>query len=186
LKAAGTKWNFLPFRPGLVGGHCIGVDPYYLANKAQQLGYFPEIITASRRINDGMGVYVAREVMRLMTQKRIHIVDANILVMGLAFKENCPDLRNTRVTDIIEELRICNAHVDIFDPWVDPEEAQHELGVSTVAEPASGHYDAVIIAVAHDQFREMGVDAIRALARPDAVIFDIKYLLPTDAVDGRL
>ncbi|HUH36849.1 MAG TPA: Vi polysaccharide biosynthesis UDP-N-acetylglucosamine C-6 dehydrogenase TviB [Spongiibacteraceae bacterium] len=186
LKAAGTKWNFLPFRPGLVGGHCIGVDPYYLANKAQQHGYFPEIITASRRINDGMGVYVAREVMRLMTQKRIHIVDANILVMGLAFKENCPDLRNTRVTDIIEELRICNAHVDIFDPWVDPEEAQHELGVSTVAEPASGHYDAVIIAVAHDQFREMGVDAIRALARPDAVIFDIKYLLPTDAVDGRL
>jgi UDP-N-acetyl-D-galactosamine dehydrogenase len=186
LKAAGTKWNFLPFRPGLVGGHCIGVDPYYLASKAQQHGYFPEIITASRRINDAMGVYVAREVMRLMTQKRIHIVDANILVMGLAFKENCPDLRNTRVTDIIAELHTCNARVDIYDPWVDPDEAERELGVRPIAEPRAGQYDAVILAVAHDQFRQMGADAIRALARSESVIFDIKYLLPADVVDGRL
>lgn len=186
LKAAGTKWNFLPYRPGLVGGHCIGVDPYYLASKAQQHGYFPEIITASRRINDGMGVYVASEVMRLMTQKRIHIVDANILVMGLAFKENCPDLRNTRVVDIVQELKLCNAHVDVFDPWVDSAHAEAEFGFATVAQPASRHYDAIIIAVAHDQFKEMGIDAVRKLAKNTSVVFDIKYVYPADRVDGRL
>jgi UDP-N-acetyl-D-galactosamine dehydrogenase len=186
LKAAGTKWNFLPFRPGLVGGHCIGVDPYYLAHKAQQTGYFPEIITAARRINDNMGVYVATEVMRLMTQKRIHIVDANILVMGLAFKENCPDLRNTRVTDIIKELRLCNANIDVYDPWVDREHAQHEFGFTTIDQPEVGRYDAVIIAVAHDSFKEMGIEAVRALTKSDAIIFDIKYLFPAGAVDARL
>ncbi len=186
LKAAGTKWNFLPFRPGLVGGHCIGVDPYYLASKAQQHGYFPEIISAARRINDNMGVYVATEVMRLMTQKRIHIVDANILVMGLAFKENCPDLRNTRVTDIIEELKLCNARVDVHDPWVDREHAEHEFGITPIERLDKGRYDAIILAVAHDQFRDMGIDAIRALARPYSVIFDIKYLFPADSVDARL
>jgi UDP-N-acetyl-D-galactosamine dehydrogenase len=186
LKAAGTKWNFLPYRPGLVGGHCIGVDPYYLASKAQQHGYFPEIITASRRINDGMGVYVASEVMRLMTQKRIHIVDANILVMGLAFKENCPDLRNTRVVDIVEELTQCNAQVDVYDPWVDSEHAVTEFGFPTISQPAQRHYDAIILAVAHDKFKEMGIDAIRKLAKNTSVIFDIKYLFPADKVDGRL
>ena len=186
LRAAGTKWNFLPFRPGLVGGHCIGVDPYYLAHKAQQTGYFPEIITASRRINDNMGVYVAGEVMRLMTQKRIHIVDSNILVMGLAFKENCPDLRNTRVVDITRELVTCNAKVDVYDPWVDAQHAQDEFGFRTVQQLREGHYDAVIIAVAHDRFRDMGIDAIRALTKSNAVIFDIKYLFPAGAVDARL
>ncbi len=186
LKAAGTKWNFLPFRPGLVGGHCIGVDPYYLASKAQQHGYFPEIISAARRINDNMGVYVANEVMRLMTQKRIHIVDANILVMGLAFKENCPDLRNTRVTDIIHELKLCNARVDVYDPWVDPEHARHEFGITPVEHLDSGRYDAIILAVAHDEFRELGIDGIRKLARPHSVVFDIKYLFPADSVDARL
>ncbi|MDB6059975.1 MAG: Vi polysaccharide biosynthesis protein VipA/TviB [Verrucomicrobiaceae bacterium] len=186
LKAAGTKWNFLPYRPGLVGGHCIGVDPYYLASKAQQHGYFPEIITASRRINDNMGVYVAGEVMRLMTQKRIHIVDANILMMGLAFKENCPDLRNTRVVDIVQELKLCNAHVDVYDPWVSSEHALEEFGFPTIEHPAQRHYDAIIIAVAHDSFREMGIEAVRKLAKNTAVVFDIKYLFPADVVDGRL
>ncbi len=186
LKAAGTKWNFLPYRPGLVGGHCIGVDPYYLASKAQQHGYFPEIITASRRINDNMGVYVASEVMRLMTQKRIHIVDANILVMGLAFKENCPDLRNTRVVDIVNELVACNAHVDIYDPWVDSEHAQTEFGFATIPQPAQRHYDAIVIAVAHDQFKAMGIDEVRKLAKNTSVVFDIKYVFPADKVDGRL
>jgi len=186
LKAAGTKWNFLPFRPGLVGGHCIGVDPYYLAHKAQQTGYFPEIITAARRINDNMGVYVATEVMRLMTQKRIHIVDSRILIMGLAFKENCPDLRNTRVVDIIKELKLCNAEIDVYDPWVDREHAQTEFGFRTIEAPDSASYDAVIIAVAHDCFRDMGIDAVRALTKSSAVIFDIKYLFPADTVDARL
>jgi UDP-N-acetyl-D-galactosamine dehydrogenase len=186
LKAAGTKWNFQHYRPGLVGGHCIGVDPYYLASKAQQHGYFPEIITASRRINDNMGVYVATEVMRLMTQKRIHIVDAKVLVMGLAFKENCPDLRNTRVVDIIDELKLCNAVVDVFDPWVDPEHAQEEFGFTPIDKPQAGRYDAIVIAVAHDKFKEMGIGAVRALAKPESIVFDIKYLFPANAVDGRL
>ncbi len=186
LAAAGTKWNFLPFRPGLVGGHCIGVDPYYLAHKAQQTGYYPEIITAARRINDNMGVYVATEVMRLMTQKRIHIVDSRILIMGLAFKENCPDLRNTRVVDIVRELQHSNAQVDIYDPWVDASAAHDEFGIRPIEEPATGAYDAIVIAVAHDLFRELGEDRIRAFAKPASVVFDIKYLLPADHVDGRL
>lgn len=186
LNAAGTKWNFLPFRPGLVGGHCIGVDPYYLAHKAQQTGYFPEIITAARRINDNMGVYVATEVTRLMTQKRIHIVDSRILVMGLAFKENCPDLRNTRVVDIIAELQRSNANVDVFDPWVDASQAHDEFGLRPIDEPQPGSYDAVIIAVAHDCFRDLGADRIRSLGKHQSVVFDTKYLLPADRVDARL
>ena len=186
LNAAGTKWNFLPFRPGLVGGHCIGVDPYYLVHKAEQTGYHPEIISASRRINDNMGVLVATEVMRLMTQKRIHIVDANILILGLAFKENCPDLRNTRVMDIAEELSDCNVNVAIYDPWVSRDEAKAAFDINLVEELVDGCYYAVIIAVGHDQFKTLGIDKIRRLTRNNGVVFDIKYLFPGDAVDGRL
>lgn len=186
LKAAGTKWNFLPFRPGLVGGHCIGVDPYYLVHKAEQTGYHPQIISASRRINDRMGHLVATEVMRLMTQKRIHIVDANILVLGLAFKENCPDLRNTRVMDIVNELTHCNANVDIYDPWVSPEDAKAFFDVSLASALTENHYDAIILAVAHDQFKELGIDKIRQLTRNNGVVFDIKYLFSSNDVDGRL
>ena len=186
LVAAGTKWNFIPLRPGLVGGHCIGVDPYYLANRAQQAGFFPELIVASRRINDSMGKVVSAQVMRLMTQKRIHIVDSNILVMGLAFKENCPDLRNTKVLTIVRELQACNAHVDVFDPWVDPEEAEREMGFALTRELRKQHYDAIVLAVGHRQFKEMGVEHIRELGKGHAVIFDVKYLFARDEVDGRL
>ena len=186
LKAAGTKWNFLPFRPGLVGGHCIGVDPYYLVHKAQRVNYHPELIVAARRINDNMGRVVSDEVMRLMTQRRIHIVDANILVLGLAFKENCPDLRNTRVCDIINELRQNNANVDVYDPWVDHDEAKKEFGLDLKKSLKNYSYDAIIIAVAHHQFRDMGIAAIRQLGKSNHVIFDIKYLFGENEVDGRL
>ncbi|MFP5506666.1 MAG: Vi polysaccharide biosynthesis UDP-N-acetylglucosamine C-6 dehydrogenase TviB [Gammaproteobacteria bacterium] len=186
LKAAGTKWNFLPFRPGLVGGHCIGVDPYYLTHKAQEIGYHPEVILAGRRINDSMGGFVAEQVMKLMTQRRIHVVGANILVMGLTFKENCPDLRNTRVTDVIDTFKSFNANVDVYDPWVDAAEAQHEYGLTPIIAPQQGHYDAIILAVAHKQFVDMGVERIRALGKPNAVLFDVKYVLPAAQVDGRL
>lgn len=186
LEAAGTKWNFLPFRPGLVGGHCIGVDPYYLVHKAEQAGYHPQIIAASRRINDKMGSLVATEVMRLMTQKRIHVVDANVLILGLAFKENCPDLRNTRVTDIAGELEQCNVNVDIYDPWVSSQEAKRVFDITMVETLEAERYDAVILAVAHEQFQAMGIDEIRQLTRNNGVIFDIKYLFPADVVDGRL
>ncbi len=186
LKAAGTKWNFLPFRPGLVGGHCIGVDPYYLVHKAEAAGYHPQIIAASRRLNDAMGGIVAQNVMRLMTLNRIHIVDANILVLGLAFKENCPDLRNTRVVDIIDEPSACNANVDVYDPWVSAEQAVHEFGLELTTSLTDNKYDAVIVAVAHEQFAEMGVDTIRSLMRDQGILYDIKYLFPADQVDGRL
>ncbi|RMG31231.1 MAG: Vi polysaccharide biosynthesis UDP-N-acetylglucosamine C-6 dehydrogenase TviB [Gammaproteobacteria bacterium] len=186
LKAAGTKWNFLPFRPGLVGGHCIGVDPYYLTYKAQEIGYHPEVILSGRRINDSMGAYVAERVLKLMTRRRIHVAGSRILVMGLTFKENCPDLRNTRVIDVIEELRSYNAEVDVYDPWVDPDEARKEYGIEPVSEPPRGTYDAIVVAVAHDQFRELGIEGIRALGKPHAVVFDVKYLFPADVVDGRL
>lgn len=186
LEAAGTKWNFLPFRPGLVGGHCIGVDPYYLVHKAEQAGYHPQIIAASRRINDKMGSLIATEVMRLMTQKRIHVVDANVLILGLAFKENCPDLRNTRVTDIAGELEQCNVNVDIYDPWVSSQEAKHAFDITMVETLEAERYDAVILAVAHEQFQAMGIDEIRQLTRNKGIIFDIKYLFPADVVDGRL
>ncbi|HXH04049.1 MAG TPA: Vi polysaccharide biosynthesis UDP-N-acetylglucosamine C-6 dehydrogenase TviB [Candidatus Competibacteraceae bacterium] len=186
LAAAGTKWNFLPFKPGLVGGHCIGVDPYYLTHKAQAVGYHPEMILAGRRINDGMGAYVAQRVVKLMTQRRLQVVDAPVLVLGLAFKENCPDLRNTRVVDIVREFETYNARVEVYDPWIDAEAARHEYGISLVREPRPAHYDAIILAVAHRQFAELGAAGIRALGRPDCVLFDVKGILPASAVDGRL
>jgi UDP-N-acetyl-D-galactosamine dehydrogenase len=186
LEAAGSKWNFLPFRPGLVGGHCIGVDPYYLTHKAQEIGYHPEVILAGRRINDGMGAYVAGQVIKLMAQRSIHISGSRILVLGLSFKENCPDIRNTRVTDIVAELKSYRANVDVYDPWVNADEAEHEYGLRPIAEPGSGVYDAVVIAVAHHQFRDLGIQGIRALCKPEAVIYDVKSLFPREAVDARL
>ncbi|MGN6313528.1 MAG: nucleotide sugar dehydrogenase [Rhodanobacteraceae bacterium] len=186
LEAAGTKWNFLPFRPGLVGGHCIGVDPYYLTHKAQQIGYHPEVILSGRRINDGMGQHVAQRVIKLMTQRRMHAVGAHVLILGLAFKENCPDLRNTRVVDVIEEFRGYSAHVDVHDPWVDPAEAKREYGLDLVTQLKPDSYDAIILAVGHRQFLGMGAEKLRALGKPGCVLFDVKQLLPVDAVDGRL
>lgn len=186
LDAAGTKWNFLPFRPGLVGGHCIGVDPYYLTHKAQQIGHHPEMILAGRRVNDEMGGHVARRVIKLMTQRRIHAAGARVLVLGLAFKENCPDLRNTRVIDVIREFQSYHAEVDVHDPWVDAGEARDEYDLALVDELRDGTYDAVILAVAHREFVAMGGERIRALAKPGAVVFDVKHALPRGAVDGRL
>jgi UDP-N-acetyl-D-galactosamine dehydrogenase len=186
LEAAGTKWNFLPFRPGLVGGHCISVDPYYLTHKAQQVGYNPEIILAGRRINDGMGNFIADSVIKLMTQRKAHVVDSNILIMGLTFKENCPDLRNTRVIDIIHELQKYNANVHIYDPWASQAEAQHEYGLDLIDEPQKAAYDAVILCVGHQQFRDLGADAIRAFGKPNHILFDVKHILPKEAVDARL
>jgi len=186
LQAAGTKWNFLPFRPGLVGGHCISVDPYYLTHKAQEVGHHPDVILAGRRTNDSMGPYIASEVIRLMVRKGINPVQARILVLGLAFKENCPDLRNTRVVDIVQALHGYNAKVDVHDPWVNAAEAEHEYGISPVAEPARGAYDAIIVAVGHQQFVAMGEAGIRAFGKPGAVLYDVKYVLPREAVDGRL
>ncbi|MFM2418743.1 MAG: hypothetical protein RL385_3466 [Pseudomonadota bacterium] len=186
LEAAGTKWNFLPFRPGLVGGHCIGVDPYYLTHKAQEIGYHPEVILAGRRINDGMGPYVADQVIRLMARRRISLVGARVLVLGLSFKENCPDLRNTRVTDVVAELEKYHVKVDVHDPWVDAAEARHEYRMELAVEPAAGAYDAVILAVAHHQFVELGAAGIRRFGRPTSVLFDVKSVLPKADVDGRL
>ena len=186
LKAAGTKWNFLPFRPGLVGGHCIGVDPYYLTYKAQQLGYNPQMILAGRRINDNMANYVSSQVVKKMLSKRIHPLESRVLVLGLAFKENCPDVRNTKVVDIVAELEAYGASIDICDPWINAEEARHEYGVNMVEDPEAGSYDAVIIAVAHDQFRELGEKRIRAYGKEACVLYDIKYLLPATASDDRL
>ncbi|QDW65851.1 Vi polysaccharide biosynthesis UDP-N-acetylglucosamine C-6 dehydrogenase TviB [Luteimonas granuli] len=185
LEAAGTKWNFLPFRPGLVGGHCIGVDPYYLTHKAQEVGHHPDVILAGRRTNDGMGAYVAHEVIRLMVRNGINPVRARILVLGLAFKENCPDLRNTRVVDIVSALQSYNARVDVHDPWVDAAEARREYGLS-LCRPGEGEYDAIVVAVAHEEFRRLGAAGIRAHGKPGAVLYDVKYVLPREAVDGRL
>lgn len=186
LQAAGTKWNFLPFRPGLVGGHCIGVDPYYLTHKAQAIGYHPEIILAGRRLNDSMGAYVVTQLVKAMTQRRIHVQGARVLVMGLAFKENCPDLRNTRVVDIVKELADYDVQADVHDPWVSQEEARHEYGITPVRQPEAGAYDAIIIAVAHKQFKTMGAPALRALGKPQHVLFDLKYVLPVEDSDLRL
>ncbi|EGG99497.1 UDP-glucose dehydrogenase [gamma proteobacterium IMCC2047] len=186
LEAAGTKWNFLPFRPGLVGGHCISVDPYYLTHKAQEIGYNPEVILAGRRINDVMGAHVVDRVIKLMTQRRIHVVDSKILILGLAFKENCPDLRNTRVVDIIEELDGYHATVDVYDPWVDAEEAKEEYGIDLLESPAAGNYDAIILAVGHKQFKDLGGNGVRAFGKENSVLFDVKYTLPKDEVDARL
>jgi len=186
LEAAGTKWNFLPFRPGLVGGHCISVDPYYLTHKAQEVGHHPQVILAGRRTNDGMGGYVADQVIKLMLRKGINPVQARILVLGLAFKENCPDLRNTRVVDIVEALKACNAKVDVYDPWVNASDAEHEYGLRPTEEMEHGVYDAVVLAVNHKQFVELGSDGVRALCKSSAVVYDVKGSLPKEAVDGRL
>jgi len=186
LEAAGTKWNFLPFRPGLVGGHCIGVDPYYLTHKAQEVGHHPDVILAGRRTNDGMGAYVAGQVIRLMASKGINPVGSRILVLGLAFKENCPDLRNTRVVDILAALKDYNAQLDIHDPWVDAVAAKHEYGLVMTAAPEAGSYDAIILAVGHEQFAALGAAGIRAYGKPGSVLYDVKYVLPREAVDGRL
>jgi len=186
LKAAGTKWNFLPFRPGLVGGHCIGVDPYYLTHKAQAIGYHPAMILAGRRINDGMGSHVAGSVVKLMLKRGLPVNGGRALIMGLTFKENCPDLRNTRVTDIINELKSYGMQVDVWDPWVNPAEAEHEYGITPIQQPQNGAYQAVVLAVAHRQFAELGIDGLRAFGIPNAVLYDVKYLFPASATDGRL
>lgn len=186
LEAAGTKWNFLPFRPGLVGGHCISVDPYYLTHKAQQVGYYPQVILSGRRVNNSMGAFVADSVVKMMTKRKSQVVDARILIMGLTFKENCPDLRNTGVIDIVEEMKTYNTQVDVYDPWADPEEAQHEYGLKLINHPQKNAYDAIIVCVAHNQFKEMGADGIRALGKTNHVLFDVKHVLPKAAVDARL
>lgn len=186
LQAAGTKWNFLPFRPGLVGGHCIGVDPYYLTHKAQEVGYHPEMILAGRRLNDDMGRYIAAEAIKLMLKKRIHVADAHILVLGLTFKENCPDLRNTRVTDIIDELNTYGAKVDVHDPWIDKQEARELYGVNIIDELPAHRYDAVILAVAHQEFTRLSAQDLRSLCVEPAVIYDVKSILPREVVDGCL
>jgi UDP-N-acetyl-D-galactosamine dehydrogenase len=186
LEAAGSKWNFLPFKPGLVGGHCIGVDPYYLIQKAQSAGYYPDILLACRRINDAMGVHVAGEVVRLMLKRRLAVAGARILVLGLAFKENCPDLRNTRVVDVVREFESYGAQVDVHDPWVSPEQAEEEYGIRPIQGVPTGGYDALVLAVAHDQYRMFQTADVRALVRPQGVVYDVKGVLPRDAVDGRL
>ncbi|HAI96473.1 MAG: Vi polysaccharide biosynthesis UDP-N-acetylglucosamine C-6 dehydrogenase TviB [Cycloclasticus sp.] len=187
LEAAGTKWNFLPFRPGLVGGHCIGVDPYYLVHKAETLGYHPQLISAGRRINDNMGHFVVSEVVKLMASKKINIVDSRILMLGLTFKENCPDLRNTRVVEMIYELtNTYNAKVDVFDPWVDKQEAHALYNLNLIGQPDNGHYDAIIVAVSHDQFKKLGIEGIKVFGKENFVLYDIKYLFSSSDVDGRL
>jgi UDP-N-acetyl-D-galactosamine dehydrogenase len=187
LEAAGTKWNFLPFRPGLVGGHCIGVDPYYLIQKAQAAGYYPDVLLACRRINDAMGEHVAAEVIKLMIQRGMAVAGARILILGIAFKENCADLRNTRVVELAQRFGEYHARVDIYDPWVDAQAARHEYGVELLdAMPAEGGYDAIVLAVAHDQFRALGAAGVRRLGRDGALLYDIKSVFPREAVDARL
>jgi UDP-N-acetyl-D-glucosamine/UDP-N-acetyl-D-galactosamine dehydrogenase len=187
LIAAGTKWNFLPFRPGLVGGHCIGVDPYYLTHKAQEVGYHPEVILAGRRINDSMARHVADETVKLMLRKNLPVLGSRVLVLGLSFKENCPDVRNTKVVDIIEALKRYNIGVDIYDPWIDVSDAEHEYGLHCLLElPSQRDYDAIILAVGHHQFISLGIEGIKGLAKPGAVLFDVKGVLPRGAADGRL
>lgn len=186
LKAAGTKWNFLPFRPGLVGGHCIGVDPYYLTHKAEAIGYHPQIILAGRRLNDGMGAYVAGQLVKAFLRKRIHVKGARVLIMGLTFKENCPDLRNTRVVDVIAELQDYGIEVDVFDPWVDAAEAEHEYGITPISQPEANAYNGIVLAVAHQEFLEMDLAEMRKPGREDLVLYDLKYVLPADQSDLRL
>jgi len=186
LKAAGTKWNFLPFRPGLVGGHCIGVDPYYLTHKANEVGYYPEMILAGRRLNDNMGSYVANEVSKLMTKKRIQIVEANILIMGLTFKENCPDHRNTRVVDLVKEFKSFSCNVDVYDPWVNKNQVAEEYRILPIDKPIKGKYDAIVLAVSHDEFKSLTESQIRTYGKDKHVLYDIKYLLKANQSDGRL
>jgi len=186
LKAAGTKWNFLPFQPGLVGGHCIGVDPYYLTHKANAIGYQPEVILAGRRLNDNMGSYVVNEVSKLMSKKKIQIVEANILIMGLTFKENCPDYRNTRVIDLVKEFKNLNCKVDVYDPWVNKKHFTNEHKINPIDEPKKGKYDAIILAVAHDEFKLLSENNIRSYGKSNHILYDIKYLLKSNESDGRL
>lgn len=186
LEAAGTKWNFLPFRPGLVGGHCIGVDPYYLTYKAEAIGYHPQVILAGRRINDGMGAYVAGQLVKAMLKRRIQVNGAKVLILGLTFKENCPDLRNTRVVDVVHELQDYGIHIDIYDPWSNPEEARHEYGVDLVEAPQDDYYDGIVLAVAHDQFKVMGPNGTRGFGKADHVLYDLKNVLGAQESDLRL
>ena len=186
LEAAGTKWNFLPFRPGLVGGHCIGVDPYYLTHKAQAIGYNPEIILAGRRLNDSMGEYVVTQLVKTMIKKRIQVEGAKVLILGLSFKENCPDVRNTKIIDIVHELEEYNIEVDVYDPWVDAAEAEREYKVTPVSKPVANSYDGIILAVAHNEFVEMGVEQIRSLGKADHVLYDLKYIFAKEDTDIRL
>ena len=186
LEAAGTKWNFLPFRPGLVGGHCIGVDPYYLTHKAQAIGYNPEIILAGRRLNDSMGEYVVTQLIKTMIKKRIQVEGAKVLVLGLSFKENCPDVRNTKVIDIVHELEEYNIEVDVYDPWVDKAEAEREYNVTPISKPAMNNYDGIILAVAHNEFVELGVEQIRAFGKNEHVLYDLKYVFTKEDTDIRL
>lgn len=186
LAAAGSKWNFLPFKPGLVGGHCIGVDPYYLTHKAKEVGFLPEVILSGRRINDEMGIFIANRVVKLLTQRRVHVVGAKILILGLSFKENCPDVRNTRVIDIINEFRGYHAEVDVYDPWVDPADAEELGDVHLIDSLPEEHYDAVILAVAHREFTEMSAEDVLRLCKPDHVIYDVRGVLPRDIVTERL
>jgi len=186
LQAAGTKWNFLPFRPGLVGGHCIGVDPYYLTHKAEAIGYHPQIILAGRRLNDSMGAYVVSQLVKCMLKKRIHVDGARVLIMGLTFKENCPDLRNTKVIDIVRELSEYNIQVDVYDPWISASEAEHEYNITPINEPAINAYDGVILAVGHKQFVQLGAENIRKFGKPEHVLYDLKYLLTAEESDLRL
>jgi UDP-N-acetyl-D-galactosamine dehydrogenase len=186
LEAAGTKWNFLPFSPGLVGGHCIGVDPYYLTHKAQEIGYHPEIILAGRRLNDGMGAYVAGQMVKTMLRKGVQVQGARVLILGFTFKENCPDLRNTRVIDVIHELQDYGINVDVHDPWANADEARREYDIDLNAEPGTGDYDGILLAVAHESFRKMGVSHLRAFGRANHVLYDLQSVLPRDAADLRL
>jgi UDP-N-acetyl-D-galactosamine dehydrogenase len=186
LKAAGTKWNFLPFRPGLVGGHCIGVDPYYLTHKAEEIGYHPQIILSGRRINDGMGAYVAGQLVKALIKRRFHVEGARVLVLGLTFKENCPDLRNTRVIDLLRELEDFGAVVDVYDPWVDPDEARAEFGIEMITKPSEGTYDAIVLAVAHAEFKEAGAGQLRRYGCTGHVLYDLKHILPAADSDLRL
>jgi len=186
LKAAGTKWNFLPFVPGLVGGHCIGVDPYYLTHKAMMVGYHPEMILAGRRINDSMGSYIADQVSKLMIKKGINITHANVLIMGLTFKENCPDLRNSGVVDMVDTLKDLSCNVDVYDPRVDKAEAKREYGIELLSKLENDTYDAIIIAVAHDEFKQLSLETIKAFGKPNHLLYDVKYLFTQSQVDGRL
>jgi len=186
LLAAGSKWNFLPFRPGLVGGHCIGVDPYYLTHKAQEVGFHPEMILAGRRLNDSMANYVAGQVVKLMASHEILAKGSKVLVLGLTFKENCPDLRNSKVADVVRELKNYGAQVDVYDPWIDADEAEHEYGIRPIKKPKNGVYDAAVVAVGHKQFRELGIANVRKTCKKNHVIYDIKYVFPAEKVDGRL
>ena len=186
LVAAGTKWNFLPFRPGLVGGHCIGVDPYYLTHKAQEVGYHPEMILAGRRLNDNMALYVAGEVVRRMNARKIHIKDSRVLVLGMTFKENCPDIRNSKVADVVKELGKFGARVDVYDPWASSSETEHEYGIRLTRSLVAGRYDAVVAAVAHDEFRKLGIQGVRRLCRRNHVVYDIKHVFKASETDGRL